>query len=276
MNILDNIVARKRQEIAAQQERVSVQELEKAPLFGRPCYSFRANLTGAGQSGIIAEFKRRSPSKGIINDQADVVATTAGYARAGASALSILTDTDFFGGTPADVIAAREGNPLPILRKDFMVDTYQVLEAKAMGADVILLIAASLRPDEVKHLAGFARSLGLEVLLEVHDRDELERSVCPEVDAVGVNNRNLKDFTVNVGLSEELAEFIPDEFVKVSESGISDPATVVALQQYGYRGFLMGENFMKHPQPAEACSRFIAELRAQEALAGSRRRQARA
>jgi indole-3-glycerol phosphate synthase len=272
MNILDKIVAQKRQEVAAQKERVSVQELEKAPLFGRSCYSFKANLTGTGQSGVIAEFKRRSPSKGVINDQADVVATTAGYARAGASALSILTDTDFFGGAPADVMAAREGNPLPILRKDFMVDTYQVLEAKAMGADVILLIAASLRPDEVKHLAGFARSLGLEVLLEVHDREELERSVCPEVDAVGVNNRNLKDFTVNVGLSEELAAFIPNDFVKVSESGISDPATVVALQQYGYRGFLMGENFMKHPQPAEACSRFIAELRAQEVLTEPRRR----
>ena len=272
MNILDKIIARKRQEVAAQKERVSVAELEKAPLFGRPCYSFRANLTDPGQSGIIAEFKRRSPSKGVINDRADVVETTAGYAKAGASALSILTDTDFFGGAPADVMAARDGNPLPILRKDFMVDTYQVLEAKAMGADVILLIAASLRPDEVKQLAAFARSLGLEVLLEVHDQEELSRSLCPDVDAVGVNNRNLKDFTVNVGLSEALAEFIPDEFVKVSESGISDPATVVALRQFGYRGFLMGENFMKHPQPGEACSRFIAELRAQGAEAEPRLR----
>jgi indole-3-glycerol phosphate synthase len=180
MTILDKIIARKRQEVAAQQERVSVQELEKAPLFGRPCYSFKANLTGAGQSGIIAEFKRRSPSKGVINDQGRRGGDHRRVRQAGASALSILTDTDFLRRGPADVIAAREGNPLPILRKDFMVDTYQVLEAKAMGADVILLIAASLRPDEVKQLAGFARSLGLEVLLEVHDREELCAACAPK------------------------------------------------------------------------------------------------
>ncbi len=209
MNILDKIVAHKRREVAAQKERVSVQELENAPLFGRQCHSFRARFTNPEQMGIIAEFKRQSPSKGVINGKASVVETTSGYEKAGASALSILTDTEFFGGATADVLAARNVTGCPILRKDFMIEEYQVLEAKAMGADVILLIAASLRPDEIKHLAGFAHQLGLEVLLEVHDQEELFRSVCPEVDAVGVNNRNLKDFTVNVSLSKELAELIP-------------------------------------------------------------------
>jgi indole-3-glycerol phosphate synthase len=261
MNILDKIIAHKRQEVAAQKEMVSAQALEASPVFDRKPFSFKLALTAPSQTGIIAEFKRRSPSKGVINDKADVAETTRGYVSAGASALSVLTDTEFFGGATADVIAAREVVRSPILRKDFMIDTYQVLEAKAMGADVILLIAACLTPAEIRQLGSFARSLGLEVLLEVHDREELERSICPEVDAIGVNNRNLKDFTVNVDLSRELAEFIPAQFVKVSESGISDPGTIVDLRTYGYRGFLMGENFMKYPSPGEACKAFIEELR---------------
>ncbi len=265
MNILDKIVAHKRQEVAAQKERIPAQALETSPFFSRKPFSFKAALTDPSQSGIIAEFKRRSPSKGVINDQADVVQTTTGYASGGASALSVLTDTEFFGGTTADVIAAREANQCPILRKDFMIDAYQVMEARAIGADVILLIAASLSPVEIRTLGGFAHSLGLEVLLEVHDREELERSICPEVDAIGVNNRNLKDFTVSVDLSRELAEFIPGDFVKISESGISDPGTVADLRKYGYRGFLMGENFMKHADPGAACARFIAGLRRMEA-----------
>jgi indole-3-glycerol phosphate synthase len=265
MNILDKIVAHKRQEVAAQKEMVPAQALETSPSFGRKPVSLKAALTHPSQSGIIAEFKRRSPSKGVINDKADAGPTTQGYASGGASALSVLTDTEFFGGTTADVIAAREANQCPILRKDFMIDAYQVMEAKAMGADVILLIAASLSPAEIRTLGGFAHSLGLEVLLEVHDREELDRSICPEVDAIGVNNRNLKDFTVSVDLSRELAEFIPGDFVKVSESGISDPGTVADLRKYGYSGFLMGENFMKHADPGAACARFIADLRDMEA-----------
>ncbi len=261
MNILDRIIAHKKQEVAQRKSQVPVSLLEKSPYFNRQRLSFKGQLSDSRQTGIIAEFKRKSPSKGIINDQADVADTTAGYVGAGASALSVLTDTEFFGGSTEDLTKARKGVACPILRKDFTIDEYQILEAKAMGADLILLIAAALTPEQVRALGKFAQSMGLEVLLEVHNREELEQTVCPYVDAIGVNNRNLKDFTVNVNLSKELARLIPGEFIKVSESGISDPATVVELRKYGYHGFLMGENFMKHPDPAKACNVFVGQLR---------------
>lgn len=256
MNVLQKIIAHKRQEVAEQQAKVSINELEKSPLFERPSLSFSAALRRPDQAGIIAEHKRRSPSKGIINANVTVEEVTTGYVRAGASALSVLTDEQFFGGKNEDLTIARGLNEVPILRKDFTIGEYQILEAKAIGADAILLIAAVLTPTEVRQLSSFARSLGLETLLEIHDHSELGH-ICDTVDAVGVNNRNLADFTVDVRRSLELAPHIPDEFVKISESGLSDPATVLELRAAGFQGFLIGESFMKMERPGEACLDFI-------------------
>jgi indole-3-glycerol phosphate synthase len=257
--ILEKIIARKKQEVAERILRVPVTALENSDFFHRTCFSFSAALRQPGASGVIAEFKRRSPSKGIINGGATVGQVTQGYVNAGASALSILTDEPFFGGSNEDLTLARRLNGCPILRKDFTVGEYQVLEAKSIGADAILLIASVLSPAEVKRLAAFARSLGMEVLLEIHDETELGHC-CENINAVGVNNRNLADFTVDVQRSFELADRIPNDFAKVSESGLSDPATVVALRAAGFNGFLIGENFMKQSQPEAACEEFIVRL----------------
>jgi indole-3-glycerol phosphate synthase len=206
------------------------------------------------KTGIIAEFKRRSPSKGIINNRDSVEAVTKAYAAYGASGISVLTDHDFFGGSLDDLISARD-NGVPLLRKDFTIDEYQVLEAKAYGADVILLIAACLSTQQVKYLAGAAKKLGLEVLLEIHDESELGH-ICNEIDLVGVNNRNLKTFTVDLENSIRLAEKIGDSFLKVAESGINDVKDIHYLQQHGFKGFLIGEYFMKQQSPALAFKNF--------------------
>ncbi|RZK82450.1 MAG: indole-3-glycerol-phosphate synthase [Pedobacter sp.] len=176
------------------------------------------------------------------------------------SALSVLTDVDFFGGSAADLLKARAANEIPLLRKDFMIDEYQILEAKAWGADIILLIAAILTPQEIKQLAGFAKKLGLNVLLEVHNLEELERSICNDLDAIGVNNRNLADFTVNIQTSFDLADQIPNQFLKVSESAISEVNTIKDLKKVGFNGFLIGENFMKTANPGAAMHNFVDEL----------------
>ena len=272
MNILDKIVAHKKLQVAARKNTLSIAQLEKLDGFQRKPFSLTHHLTQAGSTGIIAEFKRKSPSKGVINPDADVVQTTTGYVASGAAALSVLTDEEFFGGSSENLQQARQHNACPILRKDFMIDEYQVVEAKALGADVILLIAAILTPEEIKNLAILARSLQMEVLLEVHDEEELRYSalnerVSPFVNVVGVNNRNLKTFAVSVDTSRELAALIPDDFVKISESGISDPATIMQLKTYGYQGFLMGENFMKTDDPAKACTTFIQTLKVQQTKA---------
>lgn len=259
MTILDKIIAHKRHEVAEQQAKVPISDLEKSPLFERQCLSLSAALRRPDQAGIIAEHKRKSPSKGIINAKVTVEEVTTGYVRAGASALSVLTDEQFFGGRNEDLLIARRMNEVPILRKDFTISEYQILEAKAIGADAILLIAAVLTPAEVRQLSSFAHSLGLETLLEIHDHSELGH-ICDTVDAVGVNNRNLADFTVDVRRSLELEPHISDEFVKVSESGLSDPATVLELRAAGFQGFLIGESFMKMERPGEACAEFIAGL----------------
>lgn len=261
MNILDKIVARKREEIAVAKSNVSIGQLEKAEFFSRSCFSFRDFILVEERSGIIAEFKRKSPSKGIINDRSTVREVTQGYVSAGASALSILTDRDFFGGQAADLIEARKVNQVPILRKDFMLDEYQILEAKAWGADIILLIAAILKPEEIRSLASFARLLGLSVLLEVHSREELDRSVCDELDAIGINNRNLGDFSVSLQHSYELVSRIPDRFLKISESGISNPVTIMDLKKAGFNGFLIGENFMKEYDPGRAMQEFVEKIK---------------
>jgi len=258
MTILDKIIEYKRKEVAERKERVSVQELEQQPFYQRPVLSLQQFLLDETRTGIIAEFKRKSPSKGIINDKADVVAVTSAYAQNGASGLSVLTDEHFFGGSTADLIKARI-NQVPILRKDFMVDEYQMVEARAMGADVILLIAACLTPAEVKRLAAFATSLQLEVLLELHAEEELEH-ICDETKLVGINNRNLKTFEVNIERSLKMAERIPADKIKIAESGISSVTNIRLFKEHGFRGFLIGENFMKEAQPGEAFHKFIAQL----------------
>jgi len=212
------------------------------------------------ESGIISEFKRKSPSLGWIHEDADVVDVTAGYSAAGASGISILTDLEYFGGTPMDLIAARQFITCPVLRKDFVIDEYQLFEAKAMGADVILLIAAALTVEQTLELAHKAHELGLEVLLEVHNAEEIGHAN-DYVDMLGVNNRNLKTFEQSIQTSFDLAALISDKFVKVSESGISKTETVKELRKVGYKGFLMGENFMKEENPAEALVRFIEGLK---------------
>jgi indole-3-glycerol phosphate synthase len=260
MNTLDNIIQSKHKEVALRKEQFPIKQLEKQPHFERKTFSMKQNLLSSS-TGIITEFKRKSPSKGVINDKASVIEVTQGYAQFGASAVSILTDTDFFGGKTDDLVAARSHLHLPILRKDFVIDEYQLIEAKAMGADVILLIAAALNPKQVKSLASVAHSLSLNVLLEVHDLEELQSSLVYEVDVVGVNNRNLKNFEVNIDTSKYLSEHIPQEFVKISESGISEVKTIKLLQDFGYQGFLIGENFMKAENPASAFEEFMEELR---------------
>lgn len=260
MNILDKIILRKRDEVALAKSQVSVKELTSAVNFDRNTYSFREFLLDEKRTGIIAEFKRRSPSKGLINDTSTVEQVTQAYAAAGASALSVLTDFEFFGGHPDDLIKARAVNNIPILRKDFIIDEYQLFEAKALGADIVLLIAAVLTPEEIKTLSATAKSLGLNVLLEVHDLAELQRSICTGLDAIGVNNRNLGDFTVNIQTSFDLVEEIPNDFLKISESAISDTETIKKLKAVGFNGFLIGENFMKTTDPGAAIDQFVSEL----------------
>lgn len=260
MTILDTIVEQKRKEVAAAKAEISIAELEKGIHFNRTCISLKDKFAERTLPGIIAEFKRQSPSKGIINDQVAPQVVGKGYEDAGAFAMSVLTDQHFFGGTSADLVAVRNEVRLPLLRKDFMIDEYQLYEAKAWGADIILLIAACLRPAEVQHLATKAKELGLEVLLEVHNQVELAANLFDEVDMIGVNNRNLKDFSLNLDYSYQLAELIPDRYVKISESGISETSTVKELFKVGYKGFLMGENFMKTENPGGSCAEFIKEL----------------
>jgi len=234
--------------------------LEKSLMFDRKTVSLASALQ-TSQSGIIAEHKRRSPSKSVINDKVLVQDVAKGYEKAGVCGMSVLTDTNYFGGCLDDLLLARDVVSFPLLRKEFIVDPYQIFEAKAYGADVILLIAASLTYSELKEFSTLAKSLNLDVLLEVHNRDELDRSLLPTIDMLGVNNRNLKTFEVSIEISKELSAFIPKEFVKVSESGISSVDTIKELRQYGFNGFLIGENFMKTEKPGLSAKAFIDELK---------------
>jgi indole-3-glycerol phosphate synthase len=257
MNILEKIIADKYKEVAERKSLVPVKLLEKSTFFDGKVVSMKKYVTHPEKSGIISEFKRKSPSKGMINGAASVETVSIGYMQAGASALSILTDKDYFGGSNEDLKIARKFNFCPILRKDFVVDEYQIIEAKSIGADCILLIAAALEPEKLKSLAYFAKSLGLEVLLEVHDGEELAQSINDGVDLIGVNNRNLKTFEVSIDTSLELVDQIPSSFIKISESGISDPNTLIKLKKAGFDGFLIGENFMKSSRPEQAAYNFI-------------------
>ncbi|MCB0462643.1 MAG: indole-3-glycerol phosphate synthase TrpC [Flavobacteriaceae bacterium] len=260
MNILDNIVKDKLKEVSLKKELIPTQVLEQTPFFDRKTISLVKKLR-ASSTGIIAEFKRRSPSKPLINDTANVDNVAIGYEHAGVCGMSVLTDEIYFGGTLDDLITARQSCNLPLLRKDFVIDEYQLLEAKAFGADVILLIAAILTREEIKQFSELAKSLQLDVLLEVHNEAELHKSIMPSLDMLGVNNRNLKTFEVSLDTSKTLSNIIPDDFVKVSESGISSIEAIKELQPYGYQGFLIGENFMKTDDPGKSATEFINKLK---------------
>ena len=259
MNILDKIITDKKREVILKKSLIPISQLENSVLFDRKTISLSNNLRNSN-SGIIAEHKRRSPSKPNINNSFTVEEVVKGYENAGVCGISVLTDTKYFGGSLDDLLLARASVNIPLLRKEFIVDEYQILEAKAHGADLILLIAAVLTQEEIKHLSQFAKALDLEVLLEVHNLEELQKSIMPSLDLIGVNNRNLKTFEVSLDFSKQLASEIPNEFVKVSESGISSTEAINELKPFGYKGFLIGENFMKTDNPGFAVTEFINEL----------------
>jgi indole-3-glycerol phosphate synthase len=260
MNILDKIVAHKQQEVAERKSLYPVKLLEKSIYFSSDIVSLKKYLLREDKVGIIAEIKRKSPSKGMLHEFVSIEQTSIGYMQGGASALSILTDTEFFGGKNEDLTAARKFNFCPILRKDFTIDEYQIVEAKSIGADAILLIAAALTPQKLEELAKFAKNLGMEVLMEVHNDEELKSHLNQYLDVVGVNNRDLKTFEVSFETSIQLAGQIPDQFVKISESGISDPEAVIKLMSHGFQGFLIGEYFMSHSRPGAACAEFVKQI----------------
>ena len=262
MNILDTIVASKKIEVAERKKNKSISEIKNGPFFKNETLSFKEFLLREDKTGIIAEYKRKSPSKGIINDKSTVSEVTMAYAKYGASAISVLTDEEFFGGSLDDLVEATI-NEIPLLRKDFIIDEYQLVESKAYGAEVILLIAACLTKDEVKTLAGLAKNIGLNVLLEIHNEQELAH-ICKDVDVVGVNNRDLKTFNVDISRSIELSKQIPTDKIKISESGIDNVASIKILKEHGFRGFLIGEKFMKEENPGLAFQNFTHELKMQK------------
>jgi indole-3-glycerol phosphate synthase len=265
--ILDDIIAAKRIEVAEHKVSVPFVQLERSPLFARRCLSMRASLLQSG-TGIIAEFKRKSPSKGWINQNADIQQITSDYCQYGAAGISILTDTAFFGGTLADLAAVRPHITCPILRKDFVIDEYQLVEAKSVGADLVLLIAAAMSAKVCYNLARLAKELGMETLLEVHNTEELGH-LNEYVDIAGVNNRNLKTFEVSTDTSLLLASKIPAAMLKISESGISNVPAINTLRAAGYNGFLMGESFMKEQNPGEALRKFCSTLYSDQITATS-------
>lgn len=259
MNILDNIVADKRVEVNLRKSLIPIKQLEQSVLFTKPTVSLSNALKNIN-SGIIAEHKRRSPSKSIINQNLNVFDVAKGYEDAGVCGMSVLTDGKYFGGSLDDLLIARASCSLPLLRKEFIIDAYQIIEAKAYGADVLLLIAAILTKEEIKQFSELAKSLQLDVLLEVHNEEELHKSIMPSLDMLGVNNRNLKTFEVSLDTSKTLSELIPNDFVKVSESGISNIEAIKELKPYGYQGFLIGENFMKTDNAGDSAKEFIKAL----------------
>jgi len=259
MDILTRICRNKQVQVDLVKNQVPLSVLQSMPLYARNAYSLREALYHS-TSGLITEHKRRSPSKNHIRTDHHIQEVAQGYQSGGACGMSVLTEVGYFGGAPEDLIIARASCALPLLRKDFMVDPYQVHEAKAWGADVILLIAAALDSKSIDLMSGLAHELGLEVLLEVHDLSELNRSLTPNIDMVGVNNRNLKTFEVSTQVSIDLARHIPDHLVKISESGLTDAQEIRALRSVGYRGFLVGEHLMKSDNPGEATRLMIEEI----------------
>jgi indole-3-glycerol phosphate synthase len=259
MNILETIIVKKKIEVEKRKRTKTISELEEMVFFKNKTFSFKEFLLRKDNTGIIAEFKRRSPSKGIINNCSFTADVTKDYAKYGASAVSILTDEEFFGGSLNDLVEARVNN-IPILRKDFIIDEYQIIESKSHGADIILLIAACLSREEIKKFSALAKNLDLNVLLEIHNENELEH-ICDDVDVVGINNRDLKTFKVDLNHSIELCKKIPSDKIKISESGIDDVKTIKYLKQNGFSGFLIGEKFMKEKNPGKAFADFVKELK---------------
>jgi indole-3-glycerol phosphate synthase len=260
MSILDQILAFKKVEVENLKVSAPVRLLEQSSYFESPTISMKDHLLRDDKSGIIAEIKRRSPSKGVINPHVSIEKISKGYVEAGASAISILTDSQFFGGSNDDLVTCRKLNSCPILRKDFVIDEYQVVEARSIGADAILLIAAALEPQRLKRLCTFAHTFGLEVLMEVHNESELRANLDSGADLVGVNNRNLRTFELDVNISRNLAGQIPGSVIKVSESGIDTPEAIIDLKGYGFRGFLIGQTFMQDQFPEKKAANFIKEL----------------
>ena len=253
MSILDKIIERKREEIVVSKSHTSIEQLKSSDLFERKNYSLKESIKN--KSGIIAEFKRQSPSKGIINNNVQPLEIASAYESFGASGISILTDKDFFGGSFEDILKVRNHINIPILRKDFMIDEYQFYEAKSIGADVILLIAACLSPNQVQEFTELAHQLDMEVLLEIHTEEELKH-FNSEIDLVGINNRNLKDFKVDLQHSVQLKDQLPKDTLSVAESGIYALEDFNFLKEKGFDGFLMGEYFMRNPNPAKAFEEF--------------------
>lgn len=259
MNKLQEIVLEKRKQVKEDKRQFPVEMLERSIYFNRKCASLKEYITRDDKSGIIAEIKKKSPALGAINPEIKVESLAKGYTQAGASALSVLTDFKFFGGCNADFMVARENTSYPILRKDFVIDEYQVIEAKSIGADAILLIAAILTKEEIILFTDLAHKFGMEVLLEVHMEQELEK-VYEQVDVIGVNNRNLETMQIDIATSILMSKLIPAGYIKISESGIENPEILLELKQFGYNGFLIGSHFMKHADPGKACSDFIQQI----------------
>lgn len=256
MNILKQIVDTKKAEVAEKKTLYPTKLLERSLYFTTPTVSLKKYLTSPEKSGVIAEIKRCSPSSGLINGYVSVERVSIGYMQAGASALSVLTDYTYFGGSSEDLQTARKFNYCPILRKDFIIDEYQILEARALGADAILLIATILSKEEINRFTSLAHSLNMEVLFEIHNKCEIS-SVGADTDVIGVNNRNLSTFKTSVENSLEILPHLPSGIIKVSESGIDSPETAILLRKQGYHGFLIGEQFMRHSRPEDCCAAFI-------------------
>ncbi|MCJ8153832.1 indole-3-glycerol phosphate synthase TrpC [Chryseobacterium sp. SSA4.19] len=257
MNILEKIIQRKKEEVSASKSQVSIQQLKDSEFFGRKTQSLKESIQT--KSGIIAEFKRKSPSKGIINDKISPLEVVSAYESFGASGISILTDQTFFNGSIQDIVNVRKHIVLPILRKDFMIDEYQLYEAKSIGADVILLIASCLSPLQVKDFTDLAHSIDMEVLLEIHTTEELGH-FNPDIDLAGINNRNLKDFKVDLEHSVNLKNQLPENVLSVAESGIYSIEDFRYLKEKGFDSFLMGEYFMKNENPGEKFAEFVSNI----------------
>jgi indole-3-glycerol phosphate synthase len=252
--ILKKILARKHEEIAERSAQVSIPQLiEKAKTASAPrgfAASIAAKIT-AGQSGVIAEIKKASPSKGVIREDFDPAAIAQSYEKGGACCLSVLTDVDFFQGADEYLKMARSASTLPVIRKDFIIDEYQIYEARAMGADCILLIVSALSEEQLNQLHKVARSLGMDVLIEVHDGAELDIALKLDNPMVGINNRNLHSFEVSLENTYQLLSKIPDDKIIITESGIHSPADVAAMRQHNVNAFLVGEAFMRSEEPGE-------------------------
>ncbi len=258
MNVLPQILAKKREELQKQKKAVSIKVLARNVRFARPCFLEALRKPGPV---IVAEFKRASPSEGVIRSNGKVEEVASAYASAGASALSVLTEKNYFLGSSDDLKTARKTSGLPVLRKDFIFDEYQLIEAKSWGADAVLLIAAILNNTKLSGLLQACRLWELEALVEVHNHSELDRAIAFGADVIGVNNRDLKTMKVDLRTSFTLAEKMDGRTVFISESGLDSPAETAKLYRAGYQGFLIGAHFMKQPDPGAALKRFLSELR---------------